>query len=164
MALCLRLLVVTKGLNWKGSWSWANCNLCGFHSQKIINRSTRIRQTDLFSLRKPLIFSAGLGFHLRSESTVLGRKLEIKCSTFNRRNFWPFTNWILCGFLLSKTPKFTEINHLWLNTFQRRSSETLAKHEPFSLQHCFLFTPNLTAILVFPRLFSAFFWKLKACV
>ena len=47
-----------------------------FSLSNILNRSTRIRHTELFSSWKPLIFSAGPCFHLRSESTVLGRKLK----------------------------------------------------------------------------------------
>ena len=58
-------------------------------------RNTRIGHTDLFNSYKPLIFSAGPYFHLRSESTVLGRKLKNKCtrecSTFGLHNFLLFS-------------------------------------------------------------------------
>ena len=72
----LSLLVITKGLNWKGSWSWAICNLCG-SQRSYWNRSTRFRHTDLFSSCKPLIFYAGSCFHLiDSEIRVYGPRSQ----------------------------------------------------------------------------------------
>ena len=73
----LSLLVVAKGLNWKGSWScWAICNLCG-SQRSYWNRSTRIRHTDLFSSCKPLIFYAGSCFNLiESQIRVYGPRSQ----------------------------------------------------------------------------------------
>ena len=85
--LALNLLVMTKGLNQKGSWSWANRNLCGFHS----------------SLQGPV--------------SILDQSLRSSVGTSNLHNFWLVTNWILCGFCFQRRPNSPKITHLWLNTF-----------------------------------------------
>ena len=149
--LALSLLVVTKLI-------YAVFTL---EDLKPLNRSTRIVHTDLFSSWKPLIFSVGPCFHLRSESTVLGCKLNTKCRTFNPLNFLPLRIESFSGFFLQKHPNSRKINQPWLNTFQRRSSKTLAKREPFFLTTSFSVFIELIAILVFLTLFSAFFWKLS---
>ena len=133
-----------------------------FSLSKILNTSKRIRHTDLLSSWKPLIFSAGPCFPLRSNSTVLGRKLKSKCSTFNPLNFWLFTNWILCVFSFQRHPNSPEINHRWLNTFQRRFCKALSKCEPSSSPKSFSVYIEFDVILVFPRPFLSLFLEVKS--
>ena len=77
---------------------------------KPLNRSTRIVHTDLFSSWKPLFFSVRPCFHLRSESTVLGCKLNTKCRTFNPLNFLPLRIESFSDFFLQKHPNSRKIN------------------------------------------------------
>ena len=110
-----------------------------FSLSKIVTRSTRIRHTDLCSSYQPLIFSAGSCVHLRSESTVLGRKLMTKRSTFNLHNFVLSTNWIFCGFFFQKHPNSPKIIII-LDCIPFK--DALVKHSPnasrFSSLHRFL--------------------------
>ena len=66
-------------------------------------------------------------------------------------------------FALKDTQIHRKFYHLWLNIFQTPSNKTPAKREPFPSSHpVSVYIEFDRHVIVFPRLFLAFFWKLKA--